>query len=66
MKQEEPKITLIKNLYFVLHEQLHTTKQPRTSGVIISKLVFPSLQDRDLLGLLLLNLLEGDGQHAIL
>lgn len=39
MKQKEPKITLIKNLYFVLHEQLHTTKQPRISGVIISKLV---------------------------
>ena len=41
-------------------------KQPRTSGVIISKLVFPSLQDRDLLGLLLLDLLEGNGQHSIL
>ena len=44
----------------------HNTKQPRTSGVIISKLVFPSLQDRDLLGLLLLDLLEGNGQHSIL
>ena len=42
------------------------TKQPRISGVIISKLVFPSLQDRDLLSLLLLDLLEGDGQHTIL
>ena len=41
-------------------------KQPRTSGVIISKLIFPSLQDRDFLGLLLLNLLKGDGQHTIL
>lgn|GEM_PF-1670369 len=61
MKQEEPKITLIKNLYFVLHEQLHTTKQPRISGVIISKLIFPSLEDRDFLGLLLLDLLKGDG-----
>ena len=42
------------------------TKQPRISGVIISELVFPSLEDWDLFSLLLLDLLEGDGQHAIL
>ena len=44
----------------------HSAKQPRTSGVIISQRVFPFLEDRDLLSLLLLDLLEGDGQHTIL